>query len=366
MNFGNFNLNKDDLELPIHPDSLSKVAKGVVTVLASFLMAACGTCITFGFLSDDFSILLFAAIFSFFVYLAVSGMCALLVLEAPKLAPVPAVLSFLFVIGFFIITMGGFRVAFLFGALLSLFPFVAGLSLALAMKKGLGRTSAILVCAICSGIFVFFAFVVSFYLAGGTISGEALGSLVDQVRSELCSYFDSQLIWMKENFPQYNISDIDPVSLSNGIINLLPSTVALCFSSVAFFSNLSLLALLRIFDLYHKLSETDKIFKVSIVTAVVFALSYIMSVVLADADSTALAVFDNLSIILMPAMAVTGLMYCLPRRQGNMVKVGCFPLFISFSLIFTVPVLGMFVLAFFGTFYTIREAISAKKKDFYK
>ncbi len=360
MNLGNFNGNKGDFELPIHPDSLSKSAKTFLTIACAVLMALCGYCLLIGITANDMNLLSSAALLGFLLYFVIGGMSALLVLEAPRLAPLPPILSFAFVLAFFVANSGGFRVAFLFGALFSLLPFVFGAALAFAMKKGINRTGAILASAVGGGIFVLIIFIGCVYLAGGRINGESLISLVDQLRDGIQEYFDAQLLMIKENFPQYDVSAVDPAALANGIVNLLPATIVLYFSVVAFFSNLSLLALLRIYDLYHKTELHDREFKVSVVTAAVFGISYLLSAFLLD--SPALAVIDNLYMLLMPPMAVAGLMYCLPRREGNAVKVGCFPLVISVPLIFILPGVGIFLLAFFGTFFTIKEAVSKNKR----
>ncbi len=360
MNFGNFQDNKGDFELPIHPDTLSKGAKAFLTIASAVLMALCGYCLLVGITANDFNLLSSAALLGFFLCFIIGGISALLVLEAPRLAPLPPILSFASVLSYFILSSGGFRIAFLLGALFSLLPFVLGLFLALAMEKGMNRTGAILSSALGGGIFVLVIFVGCVYLAGGVISGEALLSLVDQLREGMREYFDAQLLMIKENFPQTDVSSIDPVSLANGIINLLPATIVLYFSIAAFFTSLSLLALLKIYDLYHKTEPHDREFKVSAVTAAVFGISYLLSAFLAD--SPALAVLDNLYMILMPPMAVVGLMSCLPRREGNAVKVGCFPLVISIPLIFILPGVGILLLAIFGTVSTIKEAVSKSKK----
>ena len=364
MNSGNFDGNKGNFELPVHPETLSRGAKAFLAVASAVLMSICGYCLLTGIVAKDENLTTSAVILGFFLSFIIGGMTALLVLEAPRLAPLPPILSFAFVLSFFIVQSGGFRVAFLFGALFSLLPFVFGLFLALAMKKGVNRTGAILSSALAGGVFVLALSILSVYLAGGIINGEVLLSLVDQLREGMHEYFDAQLLLIKENFPQTDISGIDPGVLANGIINLLPTVVVLYFSVMAFFINLSLLALLKIYDLYHKTEPQDREFKVSVVTAVVFAASYLLATFIAD--SPALAVLDNLYMILILPMAVTGLMYCLPRREGNAVKVGCFPLVISVPLIFILPGVGIFLLALFGTIFTIKEAVLKNKKKSYK
>ena len=85
--------------------------------------------------------------------------------------------------------------------------------------------------------------------------------------------------------------------------------------------------------------------------------------VLSPDVGAALAVFDNLSMMLMPALAVVGLMGSLPKREGNTVKVGCFPLLLSGSLLIFMPIIGILVLAVFGTVYTFAELYRNSKNE---
>lgn len=359
-------MNKGDFKLPLHPNSLSVAAKTVLTVIATFLMTLCGVWNMLGIAANNGTVLMLTGMLSMLVYFIVGGICALLVLEAPRLAGVPPIISFVFIMAFFGIMNGGFRVAFLADALMSLFPAVGGAILAIAMKRGAKRSGAILASSMGTGIFAALVLILSVYLAGGVIDGESLISVVDQARVNLIESFEAQLEILKTELPDYDLSSLDVEGTVNGVFNMLPAMLVLVFNAIAFFSNLSLLALLRILDLYHKLERSDIEFKVSPVTAGVFAVSYIMAVVLAASDNVALAVFDNLSMILMPALAVVGLMDSLPRKDGNTVRVGCFPLILSGVLMMFFPSLGVLVLAIFGTFYTLRAAwmnVKNKKED---
>ena len=53
MNFGNFEGDKGNFELPVHPDKLSKKAKAFLTVASSVLMFICGYCLLVGITSND-------------------------------------------------------------------------------------------------------------------------------------------------------------------------------------------------------------------------------------------------------------------------------------------------------------------------
>lgn len=363
MNFNNNNANRGDFKLPLHPNSLSNTAKVFLTMTASFLMLVCSIFNMFGITANSPTVIMLAAVLSMLVYFIVGGICALLVLEASKLAPVPPIVTFVLTLLLFGVINGGVNSAMLSDALLSLFPSVGGTAMALAMKKGAGRTSAILVSSVSTGVFVAAVCVLSVYLAGGSVSGASISSAIDSARASFVEMFEEQIAVFEKEMPEYDFSGLDIEGSVNGIFNRLPAMIVLAFNVTAFFSNLSLLALMRILDLYHKLKKADTEFKVSIVTAVLYAASYLLTVVTVGDDSPAYAVFDNISTILMPALAVVGLMECLPKRDGASVRVGCFPLILSGSLMMFLPALGVLVLSFFGTFYIIRDEFKKHKKD---
>lgn len=362
MNSDNFGSKNSDMRESAHPSTLSVSAKVFLLLICSFSMMMCGILNTVVIYANDLSLLTFTGIIAVLVYFVAGGICALLALEAPKLAAIPPIFSFVSVAAVALFLGGGsFRIAFLASALLSLFPSVGGTALAICIRKGIKRPSAILVSSVATAIFTAIVLVLSVYLAGGVINGDVILSVIDQARGRMTELVSLQLELVKNEFPQYDFSNFDAVASVNTVFNLLPALVILVFNSIAFFSNLSLLALLRILDLYHKLDRSDIEFKVSAVTAVVFVLSYIMSAVMAENDSAALAVFNNLSMILMPAMAVTGLMYILPKKDGNTVRIGCFPLMITGALMLYVPALGILLLSIFGSFYTLKESVTAYK-----
>lgn len=363
VNFGGFNMNGEARKIPVRSESLSGTAKALLTVIASFCMTFCGAWNLLGIASGDIRLLTLVGLLSMLVYFAVGGICTLLALEAPRLAPIPALVSFTVTFGLFTALNGGFRVIILAAALLSVFPTLGGAILAVTMRNGVKRPSAILASSVGTGIFTAAVLVLSVYLAGGVLSGESITAIVEGARTSLIEFFELQLETIKNKLPEYDVSAIEPVTMVNGIFNLLPALIVFVLNAIAFFSQLSLLALLRLFGLYHKLERTDIEFKVSPVTAAVFAVSFILSMVLSPNLGVALAVLDNLSMILMPAMAVVGLMGSLPRREGNTVKVGCFPLLLSGSLMMFMPALAMVVLAVFGTVYTFMELFSTLKKE---
>lgn len=369
MNFGNFDdksgENKNNIngfefftppEPPAPPEKLSGASRAALTVGATFFMVLCGVWNLFGAMMGDALVFMGAGMLSMLVYIILGGICALLCLDCPRIAFLPPVISFTAVL----------LISFAFGggvgnALLTLFPFICGLIIAVSMKKGAKRTGAILSAAVGLALFCAAVLVINIYLSGAELGEIDVVAALDNARQNFIGAMELQMAEMTEIYGN-EIANIDIEGTVNGVFNLLPAMIVLTFSAVAFFSQLSLLALCRICNLYHKLEKKDTEFEVTAVTAVVFAVSEVLSMIFSASDSVYLAVFNNISSILLPALAVVGLMSVLPKKEGNMVKVGCFPLIIFAFLAFYAADLAFLFLAVIGTVGTIKKNFKKPKE----
>ena len=356
---------KNDLEnenrINAKKTGLSPLSKTALIVICVFLATMCGLWNLFGLSSGHADVGLMVASMSYLLYFIIGGLTALLVLEAPRIAFLPPLFSFVFVMGFFCLIAGAVRTPFIVNALMTLMPFVCGISLAIAMKKGSARTGAIAFSASVTGVFTVAVLIFSAYISGNEISISALLDYIEVIRADAIEFFGAQLTQVAERFPQYNLSELDPVPVVNELFNILPAMLVLLFSVLAFFANVSMLAAMRIFEIYHKLEQKDRRFEVSVVTAVVFAVSYIAAMVLSGTDSAAFAVCYNISVILMPALAMVGLFENLPRKEGSTVRIGCFPIFFGIPLLLLYPSIGLIVFSILGTIVTLKKELSALK-----
>lgn len=373
MNFGNFDEksgeNKDNIssfgDFPppapkTPPEKLSTAAKAALTVGTTFFMIMCGVWNYLGTVFDDAVVFMGAGMLSMLVYIILGGACALICLDSPRLALVPPSVS---VVSVFAISaaVSGLGASLVPNALMSLFPFVGGLIIAVSMKKGAKRSGAILAAALGLAVFCVAVLLLNLFIWDISLRDIDLIAIIDSARKSFIEAMELRMGEMAELYGS-EISDIDIEGAVNGVFNLLPSMLILTFASAAFFSQLSLLALCRIFGLYHKLEKKDTEFEVTAVTAIVFALSEVLALVFAARDSVYLAVFNNLSTILLPALAVVGLMSVLPKKEGNMVKVGCFPLMLFVSLVFFATDLAILFLAVVGTVDTLKKNFKSSKK----
>ena len=361
MNSDSFNKNNEYTEqggspsFTPPPDKLSNAARAAMTLGTSVFMLICGLLNVMGLAFGDAAIFMGTSTLSLLVYIILGGMCALIALDCPVLAPIPPLVAFVGSFAIAAFANGGVSAILLCEALMSVFPALCGIIIAVSMKMGAKRTGAIVASAIGTGIFTAVIVILSVYLSGGAFDGAAVIAAVDEARE---SFIEAMKLQSKElsELYGYDFSGLDIEGTVNGVFNLIPALAALIFAVTAFFSQLSLLALCRICNLYHKLKKKDTEFEVSTVTAAVFAFSYIMSIFLSSSDSAALAVFDNLSMILQPALSVVGVISVLPKREGNVLKVGCFPLVAVFSLLMFAPSLAFILLAVMGTVSTFKTA----------
>lgn len=359
------NSQKIDLEnenrSTVKKTEVTPLAKTALIAICVFLATMCGLWNLFGVSSGHTDVGFMVASMSYLLYFIIGGLTAVLVIESPKLAFLPPLLSFGLVLVFFSLVGGAVRAPFVINALVTLIPFVCGISLAIAMKRGFTRTGAITLSASVTGVFSVGILMLSAYISGNELSVSALLDFVDVIRAEATEFFGTQISEATEMFPQYDLSEIDPAVIVNEIFNILPAMFILLFSVLAFFVNVSMLASMRILGIYDRVEQKDRAFEVSAVTAVVFAVSYIASIILSGADSPAFAVCYNISVVLMPALAMVGLFENLPRKEGRTIRIGCFPIFFGIPLLLIYPSIGLLVFSILGTISTLKKEWRASK-----
>ncbi|MEE0968964.1 MAG: hypothetical protein U0M06_06285 [Clostridia bacterium] len=342
------------------PDKLSMPARTLLLALSSALMFFCGLWNTIGIASDNLSILMLSGTLSLIVYVVTGGICALLVLDSPKLSPIPPIAAF--------ITAAMISLAFgtdvetaLTAALISIFPAVCGIIIAVSMKLGAHRSGTILAAAVGTGIFTLSVLAVSALISGKNFSGNDIMTFLDKARAPFIDYLHLRKDKLASLYG-YHFNDLDIEGAVNSIFNILPALTVLVFSLEAFFSQLSLLALSRICNLYHKLEKKDTEFSVSIVTTVVFLLSYIIMVFVPSESNAVGAIAENITTILMLPLALVGFMSLLPKKEGNVIKIGCIPIVAVLFLLTFSTALAVIVLAFVGVYVTFKNMKSAEHR----
>lgn len=368
MNSDNFNnnLNQNGVDggknIPRYPQNLSKKQRAFFVVGATLFMLICSVINIFGLSSGDSVALIGSGTLSMLVYIMVGGVCALLVLDCPKLAAIPPLLSLVASLVIFFVQNGKLTSVGVLGAVQSLFPAICGVIIAVSMKRGARRSGAILAGAVGLALFTVALFTVGSLLEGQSIGVEYLLAAIEEARQGLIASMTEMAPELSETLG-YDVSGLDFESVVNSVFNILPALVILTFTISAFVAQLSLLALCRICGIYHKLEKKDTEFSVTPITALIYAITALLGFFIPDGQGAAAAVLENLNIILMPALALVGLMSFLPRREGNVVRIGCFPLVILVILLMTAPIIAILLLSAVGAFGTLKRALKLRKNN---
>lgn len=277
---------------------------------------------------------------------------------------------------------------YLFCLLLLIVP-VCALIICACACKGAKKALTVIVSSIAFGLIIALAFLFVFYMSYGSFSVDAFEQLKSDVSTGWSSSVESSLELIKEQqektYQQYsslgvgNNSDEYMKELNDSIDSmriLLLDEVPLMLGYlcpaiiIAIFNALSYVAVTVCFRLISK----EKIYTVNIskeqtkldieaIGMIIFTLSYILSVVVGGYETVAGAVFMNLFLIYMPAMAVIGLRILF--REGG-IKQNMFYVIMMGICLFINPVLAVLLLGFFAAGHSLNNKLInylQKKKD---
>lgn len=370
MNSDNFSVNQKSIRYipedkkPEPQTDLSGGKKAALLALSSLLMLACGAMNMFGALSSYPEALLGAFIISALIYIVVGGAVALLAKFSLALSFIPCAVSLVGTLLLGGAVSGGINNVHIAFALLSLFPAVGGIAIALSMKKGAKRSTSILIAALALGVFTLAIILGLLTVSGASLSLDTFIEELDRIRLSFIASTEAQA---KEIAELYGVDPkiIDAEEMINSVFNTLPAASLLVFALSAFFSQLSMLAFSRICGVYGALDKKDTEFSVSPTTSLMFGIVFIIFMFCSELN-TFTVVVQNLLILLEWPLALIGLRSILPRRVGNMVRVGCFPLAMTAFLFVTSPDIAVLFLAVIGSFGGIKQFFKDIKDGFSK
>lgn len=253
----------------------------------------------------------------------------------------------------------------------SLVPAACGLALFVSYKKRMRRTGGIVLAAVFAGILFAGSLAVGIYNTYGSLGGDTVMTMLDELRTAMTDAVSELVAEMKDSLSSLGgvyesaaMAELDPEFLVNGIFNVLPAIVIVTLSVLAYLMQRFFFTCFRVFRAGDDLFTPEmKTFEVSAPTAAIFALGFIISIFLTSSSGAAKAVLDNLTMILEPGLALTGLSSILPKREGNMVRVGCFPIVAVVILLFVSLNIAVVVLAVIGTVSVLKKAFGELKKS---
>ena len=255
-------------------------------------------------------------------------------------------------------------------ALLCLLPYPAAAALAIgtrssaAKEDGLTRVGVICATSLVLGLSIALAAYVALDRMLGGLTLDSLHEWIEGIRTAMIS----MLLAIKDALPAETLAtltlDTETVTnVVNAAFNILPGTLIVLLNVTVAVSQLILHAGLVTFGHGASITERVRVFRMSMVSAVVFLLGYVVALVSSGGSASTLvgAVAENLVTILQPGLALCGLLRLVAGfgRRVASGRGGCLLfLFVIPCLFFSAPV----VLAIYESIAAILTPILARRK----
>ena len=262
-----------------------------------------------------------------------------------------------------------------FLAAASLVPFPPMVAMALGTRSsagredGMTRVGVICLTSLALGLSLLAALALLAYRALGTLAPDVIMAEMEAIRAALIESITSAEI--PEGLDPELVAELEQLltrsgaeNMVNSVFNLLPAIFVVVANVLAAVAQMALHATLRTFRMESSLSPRVRAFHMSLISCLVFFAAYLIAF-FENADSSTLTgtVAQNIYIILMPGLALAGMIRVTTAltRKGPR-GMGCL-----FFLVFLIPCLFIFapfVLAAFEVIGHIFSSItSAIKPD---
>lgn len=222
-------------------------------------------------------------------------------------------------------------------SLASLVPFPAAAALAFgtrasaAREDGPGRVGVLCMTSLCLGVATLGMSALLLNRHLGTLSPTHLNTWLDGIRTSLSSQLAEISKLLADQIPQMStISEAQALDIVNSAINVFPGCAVVLCNLCAALAQVILQGSLCAFSYGDSVKGRVRLFRMSLVSSVVFLIAGIFSLImlLASSDSSlAETVAENIVIILHPGLALAGILrflYSITRRGRG----GCMPLII--------------------------------------
>ncbi len=231
----------------------------------------------------------------------------------------------------------------LVGAVAVLVPVPAAITLAVgtrnsaAREDGLTRTGVICATTLALGLSLGAMITLSLYRHLGSLSAEALLAALDELREAYITQITSLELpeGATEEMKQL-ITRESATNIVNSTFNIMPAIAVVTVLILSTVTQLIQHAALIAFG--HKESLTDRVraYKISLIAGVVFVIAYFVAMSTASGSSTlAGTVAENISIILLPGLALAGLV----RLVQSLTRKGARGMGCMFYIILLAPCL---------------------------
>ncbi len=256
-------------------------------------------------------------------------------------------------------------------ALLALIPFPAALTLAAGTRssagseKGMTRVSVICLTSLVLGATIVGLAAWFIYQALGTLEPTVLFEQINVLREKLVIALVEIKINIDGKVSQPLLGkEAEVANIVNGFINTFPGTLVALINFVTAMSQMITLSGLRAYGFEKSLSERVRDFRISVVSSVVFLLSWIIALVAVGENTSSTmvgTVAENMTTILMPGLALAGFFRFTRSMARKGKRPGCF-LFLVLLLIPCFLLYVPMILAFYEVALSVFGPIFAKFK----
>lgn len=191
-------------------------------------------------------------------------------------------------------------------------------------------------------------------------TGSALATLREGLaaaRSETVAMLEESLAQMKESLG-YEYA-LNAEGLVSEAFNALPGTLVATAVVLGYFVQKAMIFVARVFGSPEDIPNEAKTLEISAAAGIVYTVALALSLFLPAGIFCASA--NNIALCLLPALALVGVKSHFAQRRGRVVRIGCLPIILFVFLFYVNPALALKVLALFGAFEVVGQALGKKK-----
>ena len=228
--------------------------------------------------------------------------------------------------------------------------------LAIALSKGMRRTSA--VCLVTGALLVGYVtiFAIAFYRLAGAFSREALSSLISQIYTLLLDAFKESASLLDPEFRVLMTEEVFNAAF-DAILCSLPAGVIITVSVLAFLSHLLSFVLCTESGYMERIPEGSRPFVLSPVTAILYVAAFLLTLIapyVGDGAGILLLTAQNLTLILMPALLLVGALGIYGFLAQNK---GCLNIWVLLGIVLLIVYtrgILLYPISFVGVYLTFR------------
>lgn len=243
----------------------------------------------------------------------------------------------------------------------------AAIALYASFKQKKQRVASVALISSAMGITLVAALLAFIYLKDGNLSADTVKNFFDSLKTEITAAVSNALANALNNV-EVSISATDTIALATStitlIFNLLPATLAITFFVASFVAHSLYISMLSVTVEDKSEIENAVTFRMSVTSAVVFMISYIIALALsADKISLYSVVAQNIYTILFPGLTlVTFGFFGGLIRSGRGTCLGTLAYFALFALFFVLTDILLVLASFVGAMIVIISEIKSRGK----